>query len=81
MTATWNELLLSHWSGSVEPAVVDDEGVLSGAELLALASGASAWFDALGPVPTLLDVDGYALGAADGTRSGRRTAGASAQSL
>ena len=51
MTATWNELLLSHWSGSAEPAVVDDEGVLTGADLLARASGASAWFDALGFAP------------------------------
>lgn len=60
MTATWNELLLSHWSGSAEPAVVDDEGVLTGADLLARASGASAWFDALGfapgdAVPALMD--------------------------
>lgn len=42
-----------------------------GPAVLRLATrDARAWFDALGPVPTLLDVDGYALGAADGSAFG-----------
>jgi acyl-CoA synthetase (AMP-forming)/AMP-acid ligase II len=51
--ATWNELMLSHWAGAMadRPAIVDDDGVVSGSELLALAAGASAWFDELGYAP------------------------------
>jgi acyl-CoA synthetase (AMP-forming)/AMP-acid ligase II len=58
--STWSELVLAHWSGSGAPAIVDDEGVLTGAEMLALAAGASRLFDELGytageAVPVLMD--------------------------
>jgi acyl-CoA synthetase (AMP-forming)/AMP-acid ligase II len=57
---TWNELVVTQWAGSTVAAVVDDDGEVSGAELLALAAGASRWFDELGfaageAVPALMD--------------------------
>ena len=58
--STWSELVLAHWSGSGAPAIVDDDGVLTGAEMLALAAGASRLFDELGyaageAIPVLMD--------------------------
>ena len=58
--STWNELVLHHWSGSEAPAIVDDDGTLSGHGLLRLAAGASAVFDAYGlrfgeAIPLLMD--------------------------
>lgn len=57
---TWNDLLVDRWSGSPHPAIVDDDGSLSGDELLELAGGASSWFTELGiertqAVPVLMD--------------------------
>jgi acyl-CoA synthetase (AMP-forming)/AMP-acid ligase II len=56
----WNELVIDHWLGNDVPAIVDDDGVVSGHELLQLAAGASRWFDELGfrprdPIPALMD--------------------------
>jgi acyl-CoA synthetase (AMP-forming)/AMP-acid ligase II len=51
---------MERWSGSTAPAIVDDDGVLTGLEMLELASGAARLFDELGcaagePVPVLMD--------------------------
>jgi acyl-CoA synthetase (AMP-forming)/AMP-acid ligase II len=59
-TPLWTDLVRQHWLGSDAPAVVDDDGELSGHELLRLGGGASRWFDELGfgpgdPVPALID--------------------------
>jgi len=40
----WNELVLGHWAGVDRPAIVDDDGVVTGQQLLELAAGAAAWF-------------------------------------
>ena len=58
--STWSGLVLAHWSGSSAPAIVDDDGVLTGSEMLALAAGASRLFDELGyepgeAIPVLMD--------------------------
>ncbi len=52
--------MLGHWLGSGAPAIVDDDGTVTGHELLQLAAGASAWFDELGfvagdAIPALID--------------------------
>jgi acyl-CoA synthetase (AMP-forming)/AMP-acid ligase II len=52
--------VIGHWLGNRAPAIVDDDGVMSGHELLQFAAGASAWFDELGfrvgdPIPALMD--------------------------
>jgi acyl-CoA synthetase (AMP-forming)/AMP-acid ligase II len=57
---TWADLVRERWLGSDAPAIVDDDGVVSGDELLRLAAGASAWFDELGfgtgdAIPALMD--------------------------
>jgi acyl-CoA synthetase (AMP-forming)/AMP-acid ligase II len=58
--ALWTDMLLERWLGSSSPAIVDDDGQLSGDEFLSIAAGASAWFDELGfvagdAVPALMD--------------------------
>lgn len=60
MAATWTELVLEHWVGSDAPAVIDDLGAVTGAELLRLAGAASLMFDHYGygagdAVPVLMD--------------------------
>ncbi len=60
MTELWSDRICRVWLGNVAPAIVDDEGELSGDELLRLAAGASAWFDELGfatgeAIPALMD--------------------------
>lgn len=56
----WNELMLGHWSGSDRAAIVDDDGTVTGQELLERAAGASELFDEYGfapgdGVPALMD--------------------------
>ena len=46
--APWTDRVLEHWSGSATPAIVDDDGEVSGDELLRLGAGAAAWFDEFG---------------------------------
>ena len=58
--AWWNALVIEHWTGSNAPAIVDDEGTVTGDELMRLAAGASAMFDRHGfepgdAVPALMD--------------------------
>ena len=57
---SWNELVIGHWSDSDRAAVVDDDGTVTGRELLPLAAGASAVFDEYGfapgdGIPALMD--------------------------
>jgi len=57
---SWNELVIGHWSDSDVAAIVDDDGEVSGRDLLGLAAGASALFDEYGfapgdGVPALID--------------------------
>ncbi len=57
---TWTDLLLGQWLGSRAPAIVDDDGQVSGDELMRLAAGASSWYDDLGfetgsAIPALMD--------------------------
>lgn len=59
-TPTWTDLLLGHWLGSDAPAIVDDDGQVSGDELMRLAAGAATWYDQLGfevgdAIPALMD--------------------------
>ena len=56
----WSERMLDTWLGTADPAIVDDDGEVSGDDLLCLAAGASAWFDELGfvvgdAIPALMD--------------------------
>jgi acyl-CoA synthetase (AMP-forming)/AMP-acid ligase II len=56
----WTELMLGQWIGNDAPAIVDDDGEVTGDELMQLAAGASAWFDELGigigdAIPALMD--------------------------
>ncbi len=58
--ATWNDLVLEQWADSARPAIVDDDGIVTGQEMLALAAGAGIWFDELAipfgqAVPALMD--------------------------
>jgi len=60
LPAFWNGLVIAHWVGNASPAIVDDDGVVTGDELMRLAAGASALFDQLGvdaghAVPALMD--------------------------
>jgi acyl-CoA synthetase (AMP-forming)/AMP-acid ligase II len=53
-------MVLDRWLGSTTPAIVDDDGEVSGDELIRFAGGASAWYDELGfasgdAVPALMD--------------------------
>jgi acyl-CoA synthetase (AMP-forming)/AMP-acid ligase II len=57
---SWSDLVVEQWLGNAAPAIVDDDGELSGDELMHLAAGASAWFDDLGyvagdAIPALMD--------------------------
>jgi acyl-CoA synthetase (AMP-forming)/AMP-acid ligase II len=57
---TWNELIISRWLGSDVAAIVDDDGLVTGDELLRLAAGASEKFDEVGigpgeAIPALID--------------------------
>jgi len=57
---TWNDLVLTHWAGSAAAAIIDDDGVVSGEELLRLAGRAAAMFDDYGfvvgdAIPALMD--------------------------
>ena len=75
--STWNELALAHWAGNRERAVVDDDRVVSGEELLRLAGGAAALFDDLGfgvgdAVPALIDETPDAIALAVGAALSRR---------
>ena len=75
--STWNELALAHWAGNRERAVVDDDRVVSGEELLRLAGGAAALFDDLGfgvgdAVPALIDETPDAIALAVGGALSRR---------
>ncbi|MGD9704593.1 MAG: class I adenylate-forming enzyme family protein [Acidimicrobiia bacterium] len=59
-SGSWNALALRRWLGNEAPAIVDDDGVVSGDELMRLASGAAAMFDEYGfepgdAVPALMD--------------------------
>ena len=38
--ATWNDLVMEQWADSARPAIVDDDGIVTGQELLALAAEA-----------------------------------------
>ena len=60
IAATWNQLIIDRWGQTDAPAIVDDDGEVSGRDLLRLAAGASAWFDELGfapgdAIPALVD--------------------------
>lgn len=44
-------MLLHHWLGSDDSAIVDDDGVVTGDELIRLAAGAAAMFDERGVAP------------------------------
>ena len=73
----WNGLVLRHWLGSEAPAVVDDDGTVTGHELLQLAAGASAWFDELGfaagdAIPALMDETRTAIAMVVGGAMSRR---------
>lgn len=73
----WNGLVLHHWLGSAAPAVVDDEGTVTGDELLRLAAGASGWFDELGfvagdAIPALMDETRTAIAMVVGGAMSRR---------
>jgi acyl-CoA synthetase (AMP-forming)/AMP-acid ligase II len=73
----WNGLVLHHWLGSDAPAVVDDDGTVTGDELLGLAAGASAWFDELGfvagdAIPALMDETRTAIAMVVGGAMSRR---------
>jgi acyl-CoA synthetase (AMP-forming)/AMP-acid ligase II len=53
-------MLFEHWSGGDAPAIVDDEGVVSGDAMMRIAAGASRLLDSLdietgSPVPLLMD--------------------------
>ncbi|MFM2073043.1 MAG: hypothetical protein RLZZ623_3307 [Actinomycetota bacterium] len=66
LESTWSEMFLRHWSGSNAPAIVDDDGVVTGADLLQLAAGASLLLDSLGfasgdAVAALTDEDRVAI--------------------
>jgi acyl-CoA synthetase (AMP-forming)/AMP-acid ligase II len=74
---TWNQLVLEHWSNSDAPAVIDDDEIVSGHELLELAAGASDLFDRLGfgpgdPVPALMDESATAIAMLVGGAMSRR---------
>jgi acyl-coenzyme A synthetase/AMP-(fatty) acid ligase len=73
----WNGLVLGHWLGSDVPAIVDDDGTVTGHELLQLAAGASAWFDELGfvagdAIPALMDETRTAIAMVVGGAMSRR---------
>jgi acyl-CoA synthetase (AMP-forming)/AMP-acid ligase II len=73
----WNGLVLGHWLGSDAPAVVDDDGTVTGDELLRLAAGAAAWFDELGfatgaAIPALMDETRTAIAMVVGGAMSRR---------
>ncbi len=60
MSPLWSDRLSARWVGSDDAAIVDDDGAVSGDELMRLAAGASAWFDELGygvghAIPALMD--------------------------
>lgn len=73
----WNGLVLRHWFGSDAPAIVDDDGIVNGQELLELAAGTSAWFDELGfvagdAIPALMDETRTAIAMVVGGAMSRR---------
>ena len=56
----WGDVVLAQWTGSDEPAVVDDDGILAGAEMIGIAAGAARMFDEAGfgrgdAIPLLMD--------------------------
>lgn len=56
----WSDRLVDRWVDNDAAAIVDDDGVVSGTQLMRMAAGASAWFDELGygvgdAIPALMD--------------------------
>ncbi len=69
--------MLEQWLDNAEPAIVDDDGVVSGHDLLRLSAGASAWYDQLGfgvgePIPALIDESRTAIAMVVGGAMSRR---------
>src|SRR5215212_3783916 len=53
-------MLFEHWSGSDAPAIIDDDGIVTGDQLMRLGAGASRLLDSLDiqigtDVPVLMD--------------------------
>jgi len=77
---TWNEVILATWEGSDAPAIVTEDRVWNGTELLAWAGGAAKWLDDLGfapgaIVPAVIDESPSAIALAVGAAlSGRALA-------
>jgi acyl-CoA synthetase (AMP-forming)/AMP-acid ligase II len=73
----WNGLVSRHWLGNPAPAIVDDDGIVTGDELMRLAAGASAMFDHYGyavgdAIPVLIDEDRTAIALVVGGGLSRR---------
>ena len=76
-TGSWNALVTQRWLGSQAPAIVDDDGVVTGDELMGLAAGAAAMFDGYGyavgdAIPVLMDEDRTAIALVVGGGLSRR---------
>jgi len=74
---SWSGRVLHHWLGRSDPAVVDDDGVVTGDELMGLAAGAAALLDEHGcppggAVPALIDEDRTAIALVTGGGLTRR---------
>jgi acyl-CoA synthetase (AMP-forming)/AMP-acid ligase II len=74
---SWNALVREHWLGSSTPAVIDDDEVLTGQDLLETAAGASRFLDDLGfaagePIPALMDESATAIAMLVGGAMSRR---------
>jgi hypothetical protein len=74
---TWNELLMRHWLGSAQPAVMTVDDVWTGDELVRRAAGAAEWLAAMGfepgtGVPALIEGSATAVALVTGGALSRR---------